>query len=81
MHAINTSAACVTRASKMTLEASALQEMAVERVLELKASGAAQAVIDRADATAVVVRDAANAAAFETDQAKRAFKTTSALKR
>ena len=81
MHALNTAAACVTRAGKMTKEAAALQRAAVERVLELKQAGAPQVAIDRADATAVVVRDAANAAKFETDAANRAFKTTSMLGR
>merc|ERR1719282_993263 len=71
MHALNTAAACVTRATKMTKEAAALQRAAVERVLELKEKGASATAVERADATAVVVRDAAAAAAFETKTADR----------
>ena len=81
MHAINTSASCLTRAQNMTKEAKKLQEAAVQRVLDLKKSGASADKVKRADATAVVVRDAASAAAFETSTANKAFRTTSALNR
>ena len=107
MHAINTAAACVTRATNNVKEAEALQAaarsgaeasslfprrasrpfhnsgnaQAVQRVLDLKQAGAPAAAVERADATAVVVRDATSAATFETTQAKRCFKTTSALGR
>jgi len=81
MHAINTAAACVTRATNNVKEAEALQAAAVQRVLDMKAAGAPAAAVERADATAVVVRDATSAATFETTQAKRCFKTTSALGR
>ena len=81
MHAINTSASCLTRSQTMTKEAKALQAAAVQRVLDLKASGASDDKISRADATAVVVRDAVSACVFETQGANRAFKTTSALNR
>ena len=60
MHAINTSASCLTRAQNMTKEAKKLQDAAVQRVLDLKKSGASDDKIKRADATAVVVRDAAH---------------------
>ena len=65
----------------MTKEAKKLQDAAVQRVLDLKKSGASDDKIKRADATAVVVRDAASAAAFETSTANKAFRTTSALNR
>jgi len=81
MHAINTSASCLTRAQNMTKEAKKLQDAAVQRVLDLKKSGASADKVKRADATAVVVRDAASAAAFETSTANKAFRTTSALNR
>ena len=81
MHALNMAAACVKRATDMAAQASELAEVAIQRAIDMKKKGAPQAAVDKADATGIVVRDAAAAAAFDAQNAARAFKTTSKIGR
>ena len=81
MHALNMAAACVKRAADMAAQASELAEVAIQRAIDMKKKGAPQAAVDKADATGIVVRDAAAAAAFDAQNTARAFKTTSKIGR
>ena len=63
----------------MAADADRLAQVAIQRAVDIKASGAPQAVVDKADATGVVVRDAAAAACYDARAAARALRTTSKL--